>query len=42
MSHCCAASLAKIGLALNTIKTYFAGVCHAQVIKSLPKPCQLD
>ena len=36
------ASLAQEGLALNTIKTYLAGIRHAQVIKGLPEPRQLD
>ena len=36
------ATLAQEGLAPNTIKTYLAGIRHAQVIKGLPEPRQLD
>ena len=34
------ASLAREGLAPTTMKTYLAGVRHAQVMRGLPEPCQ--
>lgn len=33
-----AASLAKEGLAPNTLKTYLAGIRHTQVMRGLPEP----
>lgn len=35
------ASLAKEGLAPNTLKTYLAGIRHAQVMRGLPEPAQM-
>ena len=36
------ASLAQEGLSPNAIKTYLAGIRHAQILKGLPEPCQSD